>query len=74
MPARRHFTPALFKYLRDLKAHNDREWFKSHKERYEEELRQPALRFITDFAPYLGKISRYFRADPRPVGGSLFRI
>jgi uncharacterized protein (TIGR02453 family) len=74
MAPQRHFSPALFKFLRDLKANNSREWFKANKPRYEEEVRQPALRFITDFAPHLGKISKFFRADPRPVGGSLFRI
>ena len=37
-------------------------------------VRDPAIRFIADFAPLLKKISPNFRADPRPVGGSLFRI
>jgi uncharacterized protein (TIGR02453 family) len=32
------------------------------------------MRFVTDFAVPLRRISRHFRADPRPVGGSLFRI
>jgi uncharacterized protein (TIGR02453 family) len=32
------------------------------------------LEFIADFAPHLGQISPRFVADPRPVGGSLFRI
>jgi len=74
MPPSRSFTPALFKFLRDLERNNNRDWFKANKARYEDEVKRPALRFITDFAPYLGKISKYFRADPRPVGGSLFRI
>jgi len=26
------------------------------------------------FAPHLRRVSPHFRADPRPVGGSLFRI
>ena len=74
MPSSKHFSPALFKFLRDLKANNDRDWFKSNKERYEEVLRDPAQRFISDFGPRLAKISPHFSADPRPVGGSLFRI
>jgi len=32
------------------------------------------LDFISDAGPRLHKISRNLVADPRPVGGSLFRI
>ena len=32
------------------------------------------MEFIGEFAPRLDAISPHFRADPRPVGGSLFRI
>ncbi|MCP4573864.1 MAG: DUF2461 domain-containing protein [bacterium] len=70
----RHFTPALFRYLRDLAAHNDREWFQANKDRYINELRDPCLEFITDFGARLARISPHFRSDPRPSGGSLFRI
>ena len=69
-----HFKPAIFTFLKDLKANNTREWFQANKARYEQEVREPALAFITDFATHLEAISTYFRADPRPVGGSLFRI
>lgn len=70
----RHFTPALFAFLRDLQANNDRAWFAEHKERYLADLRDPCLRFITDFGAPLMAVSPHFRADPRPNGGSLFRI
>jgi len=69
-----HFSPRLFRFLEDLAANNDREWFQANKERYEDDLREPARSFISDFASALGKISPNFRADPRKVGGSLFRI
>jgi len=72
--AQRHFTPALFKYLRDLKANNDRDWFNANKVRYLADLRDPALAFILDFGQHLDRISPHFRADPRASGGSLFRI
>jgi uncharacterized protein (TIGR02453 family) len=68
------FGPELFDFLRDLKANNDRTWFTAHKDRYEREVRNPALDFIEDFAPHLREISSHFVADPRPSGGSLFRI
>ena len=70
----RHFTPALFRFMRDLEAHNDREWFNANKDRYLNDLRDPALQFVVDFGARLAKISPHFLADPRPNGGALFRI
>jgi uncharacterized protein (TIGR02453 family) len=72
--ANRSFTPALFSFLRDLTEHNDRAWFEANRERYEETLRRPALTFIEELGEPLYSISRHFTADPRPLGGSLFRI
>jgi uncharacterized protein (TIGR02453 family) len=73
MPTR-HFTPGLFAFLRELAEHNDRAWFKANQHRYEALVRRPALAFVEDLAEPLLKVSRHFTADPRPVGGSLFRI
>ena len=69
-----YFSPELFKFLRDLKRHNDRDWFQANKSRYEEFARDSFLRFIEDFAPRLRAISPHFIADPKPSGGSLLRI
>ncbi|MSP60278.1 MAG: DUF2461 domain-containing protein [Myxococcales bacterium] len=69
-----HFTSSLFQFLRELRDHNDRAWFQANKARYESEVRDPALRFISDFGPRLRRLSEHFMADPRPVGGSLMRI
>ena len=66
--------PALFDFLRDLKANNERPWFEENKARYRAEVRDPMLDFIQAFADPLAEISPHFRADPRPNGGSLFRI
>ena len=74
MASTRHFTPALFSFLRHLKANNDRPWFESNKDRFEGDLREPALEFIRDFDPLLQEISPHFIADDRKSGGSLFRI
>ena len=73
MPAT-YFTPATFTFLQELAANNNREWFHARKSRYEEDVKDPALRFIVDFGPHLQEISPHFRADPRANGGSLFRI
>ncbi len=69
-----HFTPRIFQFLRELAAHNDKDWFQTNKHRYEADVRQPVLRFVEDFAAQLRTISKHFEADPRPVGGSMFRI
>lgn len=69
-----HFSPELFKFLRQLKRHNNREWFLAHKEQYERDVRDPFLRFIADFGPRLRRVSPHFIADPRRSGGSLLRI
>ncbi len=69
-----YFDAKLFKFLSQLKKNNNREWFQKNKSRYEQDVRDPLLRFIVDFATPLHKISKHFTADPRPIGGSLFRI
>ena len=69
-----YFTPATFKFQRALARNNNREWFAAHKSDFESQLRDPYLRLITDLAEPLRQISPHYVADPRPVGGSLFRI
>ena len=69
-----YFTSALFDFLRQLKKNNNRDWFQKNKARYESDVRDPALRFVEALGPGLRKISPHLVADPRPVGGSLFRI
>jgi uncharacterized protein (TIGR02453 family) len=68
------FSPELFRFLRELAKNNTRDWFQKNRERYESAVREPCLRFISDLGPPLRGISRELVADPRPSGGSLFRI
>jgi uncharacterized protein (TIGR02453 family) len=68
------FRPELFDFLRQLKRHNNREWFARNKQRYEQAVRDRALLFIENFGPHLHRLSPHFVADPRPTRGSLFRI
>ena len=69
-----YFGPGLFRFLKDLKLHNEREWFLANQQRYENDVRGPFLRLIADLAPGLKKISPNFVADPSPNRGSLMRI
>ena len=69
-----YFTDASFRFLRALARHNDKTWFTANKQKYEDHVRQPFLRLLTDLQPDLAALSTEFRSDPRTVGGSLFRI
>jgi uncharacterized protein (TIGR02453 family) len=68
------FTPRLFDFLRELKANNKKEWFDANKDRYVADVRDPLLAFIAAVRPRLLGISPYLVADPKPTGGSMFRI
>jgi uncharacterized protein (TIGR02453 family) len=69
----RHFTPAVFRFLRELEANNNKLWWEDNKDRYITTIREPALDFIADFGDKLGDISLNFSADTRVNGGSLMR-
>jgi uncharacterized protein (TIGR02453 family) len=69
-----YFSDKSFSFLRTLARNNKRDWFLAHKADYEAQVRAPFLRLLQDLQPGLAQISSQFRADPRPVGGSLFRI
>ena len=68
------FRPALFRFLRDLARNNRREWFLAQRERYEQDVRGPALHFIAALAHPLRRVSPHVVANPARVGGSLFRV
>ncbi len=60
MPTPLLFSSKTLSFLRSLKRHNDREWFKASRERYETDVRQPMITFVNrmesdllDFAPEL---------------------
>jgi len=67
-------TPELFRFLRELRAHNERGWFEVNKPRYLSLVRDPVLAFVEAVGPDLVAISPHIVADPRPSGGSLLRI
>jgi len=74
MSADGYFTRDAFKFLGELRAHNQRDWFLKNKARYEQKVRDPFLRFIADLAPGLHKINPHIVADASPTGGSMMRI
>lgn len=69
-----YFSDATFRFLGNLALNNERAWFNANKHLYLEHVREPFQRLLTDLQPVLAAISPHYRSDPRPVGGSLYRI
>jgi len=68
------FPKDFFAFFRELKANNERPWFEANKQRFRDSVQAPMSQFIAAMAPRLAKLSKNFVADPRPNGGSMFRI
>lgn len=74
MAEQTYFSKQTFTFLRQLKQNNTKDWFQEHKNEYEQVVRMPLVEFIQDLSDPLQKISSHMIADPRLVGGSMFRI
>jgi uncharacterized protein (TIGR02453 family) len=68
------FSPALFGFLGQLSANNERDWFQANKQSYEDDVREPARAFIRSMGPRLEDITDHYVASDKKVGGSLMRI
>lgn len=68
------FHPQAIQFLDELASHNNRDWFAKHKHRYEADVLEPALQFISSMQEPLSRVSPHFHAIPKRVGGSLMRI
>lgn len=60
-------------FLRDLTAHNDKEWFDANRDRYEGAFLDPAKAFVTAMAPKIEAISATAHAEPA-VNKTIMRI
>ena len=69
-----YFSDKSFRFLRSLARNNNRAWFLAHKPDYETHVRIPFQKLLLDLQPALAAVSGHFRAEPKTVGGSLFRI
>jgi uncharacterized protein (TIGR02453 family) len=65
---------STFDFLRELGDNNERAWFKANKERYQADVVVPVAAFIETMALPVHAVSEHFIVDPRPNGGSMFRI
>lgn len=65
------FTPRALTFLRALKRHNDREWFRARKDQYDELLRAPMLAIIERLAIDFRSFAPDLVASPK---ASMYRI
>ena len=65
------FTARTLRFLRALKRHNDREWFRERKERYETDVRQPMIALLDQLTRDFVSFAPDFIAEPKV---SLYRI
>lgn len=68
------FPADFFRYFEQLRQHNNRDWFNDNKDRYQLSVLEPMSAFIAAIQLRLATLSEHFIADPRPHGGSMFRI
>ena len=67
------FPKRTVEFLRELKKHNDREWFAAHRGEYEEAVMAPARAFVLALGERLRRLAPALRFEPR-VNGSIFRV
>ena len=74
MPRYASFKPETLKFLDQLAANNNRDWFNKNKARYESDVLDVALLFIQSMQKPLQDIAPHFTAIPKRMGGSLMRV
>jgi uncharacterized protein (TIGR02453 family) len=62
------FPPEAMPFLRDLAAHNDRDWFNARREVYEAAIRIPAEAFVEAVRPWLEDLAGH------PLAAKVFRM
>jgi len=64
----------LFDFLTDLQISNRREWFAEHKQRYIDEVLNPAVELCSRLESPLKKIAPHLSVIPKPHRGSVMRV
>jgi uncharacterized protein (TIGR02453 family) len=67
------FSPRTLKFLRGLKANNNKAWFQAHRADYEEYVLQPLRDLVTDLGDFMLDIDPYFEMNPA-VNKTISRI
>src|SRR4051794_35522588 len=67
------FSPQSLKFLRDLKKHNDREWFQPRKALYEEHVKEPMFALIQKINHELAGTAPGFVTEPKKAMLRIYR-
>jgi len=68
------FNRKTISFLKELSQNNNKVWFDKNRQRYEDEVRTPALNYIESMDQHMAKISPHFIVSAKKVGGSLMRV
>jgi len=68
------FTRKTISFLKELNKNNNKVWFDQNRQRYEDDVRTPALNYIESMDQHMAKISPHFIVSAKKVGGSLMRV
>jgi uncharacterized protein (TIGR02453 family) len=68
------FSNKTIKFLNELAKNNNRDWFEVNRQRYEDEVREPAFDYIRSMESRIAKISPCFKVEAKKTGGSLMRV
>lgn len=64
----------FFAFFNELHFNNERPWFETNKDRYKFSVVEPLSALIAAIGARMPKLSKHIVCDPRPNGGSMFRI
>jgi uncharacterized protein (TIGR02453 family) len=67
------FSREAFRFLKDIKIHNDKQWFDAHRSEYEQFVLQPLRDIVTDMADFMLGIDLSFEVSPA-IGKTISRI
>ena len=68
------FSAKTFNFLNELASNNNRKWFDCNRQRYEDEVREPAFDYIRSMNKPIADISPHFIVAANKTGGSLMRV
>lgn len=64
----------FFAFFNELHFNNEKPWFEANKARYKSSVVEPLSALIGAIGARMPKVSKHIVCDPRPNGGSMFRI
>ena len=67
------FTPDTFKFFKELKENNYKEWFDQHKEIYDNEVYIPLKALVVNLSPTMHNIDPAFELRPHRVVSRIYR-